>query len=706
MAVTAEHEKALAPKPGAAEALAPKTGTVERVTRKDLREIVDNHALWLDSQGDAGHRADVSGKSLDYAELVDARLANAVLHKTTLKGADLTLADLRGATLVQANMAEASLLGTQFLQANLQAADLQGATGLLGPQLAGANLFGALLPDSVSPLQGLRLVRETAIKAGWLMCLTLLLNACVCLRIFTTPDAQLVKNASALPLSFLQTTLPFIPFYLFGPVVIFCLYLCFQLYMQRLWDGIAQLPAVFPEGRKLDACLPWFARWAARMHFRWLKATQSPLASLEGAFAILVLYWIPPVTVLLFWGRYLTLEDLRGTTLHIFLVTGAVAAAMNFPRMAGRAFGPESPRLNTEQKTSRRRLVLALRTVPLDIGLVLFLLSIGTFLGVPHDYRATGQTPAPGTRVWAPEILWTFGYNPFAQLTEADVSTKPTGWTGTDEDLNRVKGANLNGLKLRYIQAYGAFLAKAHLWRTDLRNAYLSEADLREANLRQVDLRFAILDRAKLTRATIPEGDLGNANLDRSDLRDANLSFAVLSQTTLLDATLDGANLYKSDLQSASLQRASLKSADLREANLESANLAMANLSESYLISTNLTGARLKNADLSKSILTDATLRKSDLSGALLNGAVLQGADFTGANLQGADLRGAVGVTAAQICAAANLFGAQMDDSLQQDVSNVCAAMHPLNLTPRSEDEPQSLRSVPSPQTGHNGPHP
>ena len=33
------------------------------------------------------------------------------------------------------------------------------------------------------------------------MCLTLLLNGLVWLRIFTTPDSQLVKNSSALPLS-------------------------------------------------------------------------------------------------------------------------------------------------------------------------------------------------------------------------------------------------------------------------------------------------------------------------------------------------------------------------------------------------------------------------------------------------------------------------------------------------------------------------
>ena len=662
MAIAAEQEKASASR----------IGSGERLTRKDLREAVENHGVWLDSSGEAGIRADFSGKNLEYADLVDTRLPDAFLHKTILKGADLTLTDLRGATLVQANLAEATLLATQLQQSNLQAADMHGATGLLSPQLAGTNLFGAVLPESISPLEGLKLVRDVARKAGWLMCLTLLLDGLVGLRIFTTPDSQLVKNSSALPLSWLQTTLPFIPFYLFGPVVILSLYLCFHLHMQRLWDGIAQLPAIFPDGRKLDACLPWFARWSARMHFKWIRNSQSPLAFLEAALALLVLYWVAPATVLLFWGRYLTLEDLRGTTLHILLVAAAAAAAMNFPRMAGRAFGPDTPRITIEQKSSHRRTVLALRAVPPGIGLVLFLLSIGTFLGVPHDYRATAQLPSPGIRSWAPDVLWTFGYNPFAQLTEADVSTKPLGWTGREEEIAGVKGANLNGLRLRYIQAYGAFLVKARLWRTDLRNAYLLEADLREANLRQVDLRFAVLDRAKLARAALPDADLRNSNLDRADLRDANLSFAVLSESTLLDATLDGANLYKSDLQSAFLQRASLKKADLREANLENSNLTMASLAESYLVSTNVSNARLNNADLSKSILTDASLRKSDLSGALLQGAVLRGTDLSGTNLQGADLRGAEGLTAAQICSSINLRGTQMDESLQLDVATLC----------------------------------
>jgi uncharacterized protein YjbI with pentapeptide repeats len=662
MAIIAEHDKAPA---------APLYGA-GRLARKELREAIENHTQWLDSAGEAGARADLSGRNLEGADLVDARLPNALLHKANLKAADVTLADLRGATLVQANLAGATLLGTQLQNSSLQAANLLGATGLLGPQLAGTNVFGATLPDDVSPSAALKQVHEVARKADWLLCLTLLLDVVVGLRIFTTPDAQLVKNASAVPFSALQNALPYIPFYLFGPVVILSLYLCFHLYIQRLWDGIAQLPAIFPDGSRLDSCLPWYARWCARMHFHWLRSSQSPLAFLEAAFAIGVLYWIAPATILLFWARYLTLQDVRGTTLHILLVIGSAAAAANFPKLAGRAFAANTPRREPEPKLNRRTDVNIPRIGPPVFGLLLFLLSIGIFSGVPHGYRPEGGSPAPGVRAWAADILWTFGYNPFAQLTETDVSTKPRGWTAGEEDSDGVTGANLNRLRLRYIQGYGAFLVKARLWRTDLRNAYLSEADLREANLRQADLRFAVLDRARLAHAALPEADLRNANLDRADLRNANLSFTALSETTLLDATLDGANLYKSDLHSASLQRASLRKADLREANLEYSNLTMANLAESYLASTKLNSVRLKSANLSKAILTDADLRKADLSGALLGNAVLQGTDLTGANLHGADLRGAEGLTAAQVCAASSLWETQMDENLQQSVAALC----------------------------------
>ena len=665
MDIAAEPEKLSTPE---------KIDDITPVAIRGLSEILEQHGDWLDSNGESGIQADFSRQNLEGADLIDARLQDAILNKTVLKGADLMLADLRGASLLLATLQGANMLGATFQQANLQAANFDGATGLLNRQFAGANLFGTVLPAETSPVQGLKQVRQVASRAGWFLVSVLLLNVLVWLRIFTTPDSQLLKNGPALPFFGLQADLPFVPFYLFGPVVILCVYVCFHLYMQRLWDGAAQLPAIFPDGRTLDTCLPWFARWAARMHFKWLRGTRSPLAFLEAGIAMLLLYWITPITILLFWARYLTFEDLRGTSAQVLLFAGSVAAALNFPRMVGKAFGADSLRpTNATLSASRRNKRLRI-IAPIGIGALLLLLSFGTINGEPHGFSGTIEPTSSVYETWAADILWAAGYNPFAQVTETDVSTKPPAWSGRDAEFSQVKGANLNGLKLRYVQAYGAFFAKARLWKTDLRNANLAEADLREANLREADLQFGVLDHAKLARASLQQADLRDANLNRSDLQGANLTSAIVSGATLLDSTLDSANLYKTNLRSASLQRASLKQADLREANLENANLTMANLQEAYLTSTKLGSARLNQADFSLAILTDADLRKSDLSGADLRGAILRGADLTGANLQDANLRGAVGVTASQICSAANLARIQLDDNLQSEVNGLCGS--------------------------------
>ncbi|MBZ5662617.1 MAG: pentapeptide repeat-containing protein [Acidobacteriia bacterium] len=642
------------------------------VAVRGLAEILEQHADWLDSGGEAGIQANLSRKNLDGADLIDARLQDAILNKTNLKRADLMLADLRGASLLQANLQEANLLGTQFQQANLQAANLKNATGLVDTQFAGANLFGTVLPETTSPLEGLKNIGQAAGRTGWLLAALLALHALVWLRIFTTRDAQLLNNSPALPYFGLQADFPFVPFYLFGPVLMLGLYVSFHLYMQRLWDGTSQLPAIFPDGRTLDDCLPWFARWAARAYSSWLRSMRSPLAFLEAGIAMVLLYWVTPATLLLFWARYLTLEDLRGSAAQALLVAGAVVAALNFPRMAAKSFGADLERPGVKVKFSRKKIARLRRGIPIGVGLVLCLLSAGIILGVPHDAARTVPSGSAKIKAWAAQALWLAGYNPFAQLTEADVSTKPPGWSGREEDLAAVKGASLNRLKLRYIQAYGAFFAKAHLWQADLGHAYLSEADLREANLRQANLQFAALSGAKLDNATMQESNLQNAVLDRAGLRAANLSSAILSSATLLDAILDGANLYKADLRAASLQRASLKQADLREAILDHANLASANLQEAYLTSTKLGNANLKNADLGRAILDDADLRNSDLSAAKLQGTVLTGADLTGASLQGADLRGAVGLTWKQICSSAGYAQAQIDDSLQFDLQTLC----------------------------------
>jgi len=636
----------------------------------ERKEILKRHREWLESNGQAGERADFSGAHLDGADLTDANLEDAWLNKTTLKNADLLLANFERASLMQANLEGANLLGTRLQEADLQGAVLDKATGLQEEQLAGANLFGATLPADVSVSEALKGVAKTGREAGWLVLAMVMLSVAAAFRVVTTTDAQILGDAPILPFRIFRA-FPLNAVYLLGPALLLGVYVWLHLYLQRLWESISTLPAVFPDGRPLDRLLPWFAAQVARAYLKWLQSGNRVLVALEATISAIVLYWIVPATMILFWGRYLTFQDFRGTALHVLLVVAASLAAAYFSRAMKRTLGGSAapatiPGEPLVRAGSERRAAFTPRFT-LVLGAAILLLSIGVISGSPrNDGNVTGAHNYT-VQSWAADALWLIGYSPVAQVSGADISEKPGNWTGREEDLALVRGARLSKVRLRYIQANGAFLAKADLWQADLQSGDLSEADLREIKARQAILRYATLDRAKLNQAVLEGADLRQANLTRADLEKADLTYASLNAATLIDSNLDSASLYGSDLRGASLQRASLQQADLREANLEGADLTAANLGNAYLSSAKMAGAKLENAALDAAFLTQADLRGADLRNAKLAGAALNGA-----NLQGADLRGALGVSAMQVCSAAERGQVQLDETLRQGVETEC----------------------------------
>ncbi|WP_416187141.1 pentapeptide repeat-containing protein [Hafnia paralvei] len=124
----------------------------------DLRKILDEHKIWIESFRENGSRAylsgadlsgaDLSGAYLRGADLRDADLRDAYLRGAYLRGADLSGADLSGADLSGADLSGADLSG-----AYLRGADLSGAY-LRGADLSGADLRGADLPDHTFVIMG------------------------------------------------------------------------------------------------------------------------------------------------------------------------------------------------------------------------------------------------------------------------------------------------------------------------------------------------------------------------------------------------------------------------------------------------------------------------------------------------------------------------------------------------------------------------
>jgi uncharacterized protein YjbI with pentapeptide repeats len=395
---------------------------------------------------------------------------------------------------------------------------------------------------------------------------------------------------------------------------------------------------------------------------------------IEKTVSLLLAYWVIPFSLLLYWARYLTLQEIRGTILQEFLAVAATGMAVYATTRVGR---PQKKW--ALQKSPAHRMVEQFRkSAPAAMPIVLFgiltFLSAGTIVGVPHDKARAQRYGAASTRRWASTVLWSVGFDPYADLTESALSTAPANWRGADDQVSSVKGARLNDSNLRYAQAYGIFLANAHLWRVDFEGAFLSAADLRGADLGQSNLQFAILDQAQMNHANLDRAILNGADLSRANLREANLSHCSLANSFLVDTRLEGATLYGAQLTSATMARAHLGKADLRGSLLDGANLDHADLQQAYLWSAKLSGANLDNALLNDAILVDADLRGADLRGAQFSGTVLTGADLRGSDLDGVDLRNASGVSANQVCSAKSRRWVLVNDILQTQVDAQCGS--------------------------------
>jgi len=260
----------------------------EKISPEKLKKVLDENEKWHVSHAKEGRpanfrRADLTGANLQKANLQGADLQEAILGEANLQGANLQGAKIWGANFREANLQEANLWradlqGANFGEANLQGANLQGANleeanlgrsnlreailqnadltgakGLQGGQLAGANVSGAKLPEDVAKFEeGLKVVEEASRNARKQFFAMLSACAYALLTVATTTDVRLLTNSASSPLPIIRTEIPIVWFYIAAPLVLLCVYFYFHLYMQRLWEGLTKLPAVFPDGRALD----------------------------------------------------------------------------------------------------------------------------------------------------------------------------------------------------------------------------------------------------------------------------------------------------------------------------------------------------------------------------------------------------------------------------------------------------------------------
>jgi len=139
----------------------------------NIKKILDDHNLWLETNGQDGRRAilnktvlrriDLSGSNLSRAVLCNVDLSRAILRGvnlsgSNLSGANLSGSNLSGANLSGSNLSGANLSGSDLSVANLSGSDLSGAN-LSGSNLSGANLIGSDLRLCILPNSTLLLPR-------------------------------------------------------------------------------------------------------------------------------------------------------------------------------------------------------------------------------------------------------------------------------------------------------------------------------------------------------------------------------------------------------------------------------------------------------------------------------------------------------------------------------------------------------------------
>ncbi len=543
------------------------------------------------------HKTILKEVDLQNASLVQSDLRRVQLDQSKLQGAHLERSNLKGASLVNANMQGAYLEETTFLEANLngtilrdaylQDANLIDVKGLQASQLAGANVSGAKLPADIAKFEGLSQIEKIS-QCSKKLFLSFLLSCVYCwLTISTTTDVELITNSRSSSLPIIQTNIPIVGFYAAAPLILLSLYIWFHLYLQRLWERLSQLPAVFPDGEALDEKVyPWLISGMVRSHVKILKEHRPALSRIQTGISILLAWWLAPFTFLLFWLRFVPRHDWVGTSLHVGVLAVSITAALLLYRLAAKTLrGERTSSLSWKEKVKSLQSYqhFSLTLGILGLCFISFLtLSIWTIEGVrlyqPINSREDLSSSSPEMipyewhdgLILLPRLFDYFGYRTYANLEEADISTKPPTWTGQEEklpdEIPLVKGAKLQNANLQNANMVGAFIVNA-----DLSRANLQKARLQMANLQRAKLREANLSGARLSGTNLSGADLSWANLQGAFLFQANLQ-----ETNLQMANLQGAFLYEANLQEADLLTANLQGANLYGAKLRAANLNLA----------------------------------------------------------------------------------------------------------------------------------
>jgi hypothetical protein len=303
---------------------------------------------------------------------------------------------------------------------------------------------------------------------------------------------------------------------------LFIYFFYFHIGLQRLWEELARLPVVFPDGTSLfQKASRWMLNGIARVRLAPDSIATTPLLRLQYVISLFLAYWLLPGTIAFIWIKFLPRQEYLITTAHCVVLSLAVSSALYVYRLA----------LKTLAILPHSKIGIP---IPLFAGII-FVLALSASVAL-----VSFRLPVSPAHV---------------DFRESDLSTRPTDWDAVQAKLDAslatppgredigsalatVKGVILSHLNLAYMKAFGSFLVNS-----DLVGADLTHADLYKADLRGVNLEGGKLNRAWMFRARLELSNLQHADLEGADLRYANLRRAQLFQADLRSADLTGVHL-------------------------------------------------------------------------------------------------------------------------------------------------------------------
>jgi hypothetical protein len=208
---------------------------------------------------------------------------------------------------------------TRFRDANSRDIDLSGSAwkgedftncDLRNANLSRCDFNGAKLPDSLTKFEALEASAKLADNASKVFLAMLGAVAFTFLTLATAKDWQLITNNGNSKLPVIGVDVAIRDFCWAISIVLFALFIYFHIYLQRLWEALATLPAVFPDGRRLDErSNPWLVTDLMRRHLRWVQSQPVALSGMQYVLSMTLGYWVMSITVLALLWRLLFLHN-------------------------------------------------------------------------------------------------------------------------------------------------------------------------------------------------------------------------------------------------------------------------------------------------------------------------------------------------------------------------------------------------------------